>query len=215
MRRSRLPLLACTSVLVLTSWAAVNANAFTAAISPGARSLYLQVGAGETHGGTIYDNSGTAGNNGTINSVYTTVAANSIGAGSQTMGTDSTTTQSSYDGYTFCTITPSAGQMYVGGFYRTLGSAANATLSVSTPPSLLNATSNTLPFNSVSWTSVGTNDTGSTIAAGTFAGGTTQTLLSVTTNTWFESCLLFSYANAQYAPAGTFAGRATYTLIAP
>jgi hypothetical protein len=143
------------------------------------------------------------------------VQANAIGAGSQTMGTDSMVTQSPYDNFTFCTITPTAGQVYVGGFYRTPGIGATATLSVATPPSLLNATGNAIPFSSVSWTSNGNSDTGPTIPQGAFVGGTTQTLLTVNINTWFESCLLFSYANAQFVPAGTFSGRATYTLIAP
>ena len=46
-------------------------------------------------------------------------------------------------------------------------------------------------------------------------GGTTQTLFSVARNNWFESCLTFSYANANMVAAGTFTGRATYTLVAP
>ena len=32
---------------------------------------------------------------------------------------------------------------------------------------------------------------------------------------WFESCLAFRYLNTQLVPAGTFTGRATYTLTAP
>ena len=215
MRRRPIRPLPVRTLTALGCWVAGSAQAFSVGITPGVRALYLQVGVGQMTGGTFSSGTGVPGNNSTVNSVSTTVAANAIGSGSQTMATDSTTTQSPYDNFTFCTITATAGQVYVGGFYRTPGTGAAATLSVATPASLLNATSETLPFSSVSWTSSGLGDSGTTIPAGTFAGGTTQTLLSVSLNTWFESCLLFSYANAQFAPAGTFSGRATYTLIAP
>jgi hypothetical protein len=34
-------------------------------------------------------------------------------------------------------------------------------------------------------------------------------------NTWNESCHTFSYANSSSVAAGTYTGRATYTLSAP
>ena len=52
------------------------------------------------------------------------------------------------------------------------------------------------------------------IPAGTFTGGT-QFLRSVASNRWVENCLSFRYANRALVPAGTFSGRATYTLTAP
>ena len=87
-------------------------------------------------------------------------------------------------------------------------------LSVSTPANLTNAGGNTLPFSSIAWTSTGNGDTTPTIPGGAFTSGA-QTLLSVTRNTWFESCLAFRYLNTQVVPAGTFTGRATFTLTAP
>ena len=188
------------------------AQAYLVGITAGTRALYLQVGTG-TFTGT-YQGGGTPGDNATINTVTATVAAGAIGSGAQTMSTNSTVTNSPYDNFAFCT--PASGQVYVGGFYRIPSlTGASATLSVTTPLNLVNATSDTIPFSTISWVSGGAQDASATIPSGTFAGGTTQTLLTVTRNNWFESCLTFSYANAQLAPAGTFTGRATYQLVAP
>lgn len=163
-------------------------------------------------GGT-FDSGGTPGNNSTINRVSVTVPAANLGAGTLPMTTDSTVAQSPYDGFTFCSV-PS--QVYVGGFYRTPGNAANAaTLSATVPTALANATGDTIPFNAISWISGGNLDTTATIPSGTFVGGAAQSLLSVSRNTWFESCLQFSYANTQLVPAGSFTGRVSYTLAAP
>lgn len=188
------------------------AQAYLVTISTGTRAIYLQVGTG-TFSGT-YSGGGTPGDNPTINTATANVAAAAIGTGPQTMSTNSAVTNSPYDNFAFCT--PVAGQVYVGGFYRTPGnSGANATLSVTTPLNLVNATSDTIPFSTISWLSGGNGDASATVPAGTFAGGTTQTLLSIARNNWFESCLTFRYANTQLAPAGTFTGRATYQLVAP
>ncbi|MEP6824554.1 MAG: hypothetical protein ABI919_07030, partial [Ramlibacter sp.] len=94
------------------------------------------------------------------------------------------------------------------------GGGGNATLTVTTPPTLVNATSDAIPFTSISWISGGAGDPTATIPSGTF-NGAVQSLLSFARNQWFESCLAFSYANTQPVPAGTFSGRATYTLTAP
>ncbi|MGJ7493592.1 hypothetical protein ACSFA8_00830 [Variovorax sp. RT4R15] len=188
------------------------AQAYLVGIAPGPRALYLQVGTG-TFTGT-YRSGGTPGDNSTVNTVTATIAAGAIGSGAQTMSTNSTVANSPYDNFAFCT--PGTGQVYVGGFYRVPGtSGASATLSVTTPPNLLNASSDTIPFSTISWVSGGSGDATATIPSGTFAGTPAQPLLSVALNNWFESCLTFSYANAQLAPAGTFTGRATYQLVAP
>lgn len=208
----------CTALLAST-----DAPAFQASIQAGSRALYLQVGAGSMVGGGCflifgtgcYSGGATPGNNLTVNTVSTSIAASAIGTGPQAMSTDSTVTYGSYNG-TFTNVlggsicVPGNGEVYVGGFYRTPGTAGNATLSVTTPTSLVNATSDTIPFSSISWTS-----SDGTVPAGTFAGGSTQTLGSLARNNWFESCLTFQYANAGLAPAGTFRGRATYQLVAP
>jgi hypothetical protein len=186
------------------------ADAFVATISSSPASLYLQVGAGNVSG--TFSGGGTPGNNALINRVTTTVPAANLGSGSVPMTTDSTVTASPYDNFTFCSV-PS--QVYFGGFFRSGNTtAANATLSATAPVSLVNGTGDTIAFNRISWISGGANDTTPTIPSGTFTGAT-QTLFSVTRNTWFESCLQFNYANNQLVPAGTFTGRVRYTLTAP
>jgi hypothetical protein len=188
-----------------------GAQTFSFSITPGTRSLFLQVGSGSMSGGN-FSSGGTPGNNATINRVSVTVPAASLGAGSLAMSSDSTVTASPYDGFVFCTV---PAQVYVGGFYRAPGSATNATLSATTPASLTSTSGSTIPFSTVSWVSAGISDAAPTISNGTFTGGASQTLLSIARNTWFESCLQFSYANSQLVGSGTFTGRATYTLTAP
>ncbi|SCK33802.1 hypothetical protein VAR608DRAFT_3002 [Variovorax sp. HW608] len=186
-----------------------SAQAYLVSITPGARAIYLQVGTGSFTG--TYSG-GTPGNDSTINTVTATVPASAIGAGAQTMATNSTTANSPYDNYAYCT--PGSGQVYVGGFYRSHGSKQDATLTVTAPAYLVNATSDTIPISTISWVSSGARDASATIPSGTFTGSR-QLLLSVGVNSWFESCLTFSYSNAQLAPAGTFTGRAVYELVAP
>lgn len=197
-------LLACAA-------AAPASQAFVVGIAPGTRSLFLQVGAGTMTGGT-FQGGGTPGNNSTINSVSVTVPAANLGAGTLPMTTNSTVTRSPFDNFTFCAI---PAQVYLGGFYRTPGKAANATLSVTAPSTLVNASGDTIAFNTISWISGGNGDATATLPSGTFVGGATQNLLGVARNTWFESCLQFNYANSQLAPAGSFTGRVSYTLTAP
>jgi hypothetical protein len=190
---------------------AAAAHAFTVTINAGTRTIYLQVGAGTMTGGT-FSGGGTPQDNGTINRVSVTVPAASLGGGTVDMTSNSTVSASPYDGFAFCT-TPA--QVYVGGFHRRpFLSNGTATLTVTTPATLGNGSGQTIPFTEISWVSGGANDATPTIPSGTFNGGT-QTLLSVPRNTWFESCLTFRYANSQRVAAGTFTGRAVYTLTAP
>jgi hypothetical protein len=198
------------TLAVMLTTAGVHAHAFVATIAAGTRTLYLQVGAGSVTGGS-FNAGGTPGNNSTINSVSVNVPSAALGTGTQAMTTDSTVTVSPLDNFTFCSV---PAQVYVGGFYRTPGAAANGTLSVTSPPTLSNGLGDTLPFTSISWVSGGAGDATATIPSGTFTGAT-QTLYSVTRNNWFESCLAFNYANTALVPAGTFTGRVTYTLAAP
>jgi len=201
------------TALLTFALAAASSHAFVVSISPGTKSLYLQVGAGRmTGGGGRFDSGGVPGNNATVNSVSVTVPAASLGAGTRAMTTNSTVTISPYDSFVFCSV-PS--QVYVGGFYRTPGAASNATLTVTAPSTLSNSAGDTIAFNTISWISGGNSDPTATIPSGTFVGGAPQTLLSVARNTWFESCLQFNYANSQLVPAGIFTGRVSYTLTAP
>ena len=189
------------------------ASAFTVNITPGARVVYLAVGNGSFTG--TLQAGGTPANNATVNTVSVTVPANVVGSGAaQPMTTNSTQATSFWDGFTFCS--PATQQVYIGGFFRMPGAAGNATLSVATPVGgLINAGGDTIPFSQIRWVSSGIGDTGAeVIPSGTFTGGT-QTLASLPVNTWNESCHTFSYLNATVVAAGTYTGRAIYTLSAP
>ena len=188
------------------------AHGYLVTITPGARAIYLQVGVGTVGGTGRFTTGGTPQDNTTINSVTVTVPAAALGTGSRAMTSDSTVAISPYDSYNFCT--PPA-QVYVGGFYRLPGAGANASLSVTTPPNLLNAAADTIPFSTISWVSGGNGDPVATIPSGTFAGVPAQALLPIQANRWFESCLTFNFSNAAAYAAGTFNGRAIYTLTAP
>ena len=199
------------SVVALLA-AAPLALAYTVNINSGTRAIYLQVGNGSFTG--TYSGGGTPGVNATINKVSVSVPAAQVGNGTaQQMTSDSTQAVSFYDNYSFCNPPT---QVYIGGFYRRPGTTGNATLTVTTSAAnLVDAAGDTIPFSQISWTSSGNGDTGTeVIPGGTFTGGT-QTLATFTGNTWNESCHTFSYANAASVAAGTYTGRATYTLSAP
>lgn len=205
---------ACLRAAALAALLApVGGDAYVVTITAGTKSIYLQVGAGTMSGG-YFNAGGTPGNNATVNNVTVTVPAGSVGTGSQTMSTDSTVINSPYDGYSFCPSSTPQTYVYVGGFFRTPGASSNATLTATSPANLVSG-ADTIPFSTISWVSGGNGDATPTIPSGTFAGGTTQTLLSVTRNTWFESCLQFRYANSAVFPAGTYTNRVTYTLTSP
>lgn len=204
-----MPATALAAMLLMHQWA----SAFTVTINPGSRVVYLAVGNGSFTG--TLQGGGTPANNATVNTVSVAVPANVVGtAAAQPMTTNSTQATSFWDGFTFCS--PATQQVYIGGFFRMPGAAGNATLTVSTPPGgLVNAGGNTIPFSQISWASTGNGDAGAeVIPAGTFVGGS-QTLASFAVNTWNESCHTFSYANGSVVAAGTYTGRATYTLSAP
>lgn len=193
--------------------ASPSAHAFTVTISPGnPRAIYLQVGVGSFSG--LYNSGGTPLANPTVNVVSTTVPAAAVGTGvAQAMTSNTGATNSFYDNFVFCT----AGQLYVGGFYRfttnTAGAAATLTANSSAP--LVNASGDAIPFTEISWTSSGNGDTGAQpFPAGTF-NGAVQTIGTITRNQWAESCMSFSYLNTAVRPAGTFTGTVTYTLTAP
>lgn len=192
----------------------LGSSAYVVNITAGTRSIYLQVGTGTMTGGN-FNAGGTPGNNATVNNVTVTVPAGSLGAGTQPMTTNSTVTNSPYDGFAFCPVTVPARWVYIGGYYRrpTTG-GGTATLTVTSPANLVSG-ADTIPFNTISWVGGGTGDNPATIASGTFVGGTTQLLRNVGSNTWFEGCLQFNYANTAVLPAGTYTNRVTYTLTAP
>lgn len=186
------------------------ANAYTITITPGSRAIYLQVGAGGYSGYYIYG--GTPGNNSTINTVSVTVPAASVGSGAaQTMTSNSSVAQSPIDGYTFCDP-PS--QVYIGAWFRRPGNGNDTAILTLTSPNTLTSGSDTIPFNQISWVMSGNGDAVFQFPNGTFTGGT-QTLANFPSNTWKEQCMTFSYANTVVPAAGTYKGRATYTLSLP
>ena len=199
---------------VLLGATASTASAYTVTLVPASPlTVYLQVGVGTFTNGYLYG--GQPGNNTTINTVSATVAAAAVGNGAaQAMTTDSTATQSNWDGYTYCSV---PNQIYIGGFYRTTGATTAAALVTATvPAALTDATGGTIPFSAIRWTSSGNGDTGAEpFPAGTFVNGGVQNVGSMASNSWNESCWTFSYSNNTAPQAGTFTGVVRYTLSAP
>jgi hypothetical protein len=191
-----------------------SASAYTATLNPAApMTVYLQVGVGSFTGD--YINGGNPQNNTTVNTVSATLSANAVGSGTaQAMSTNSTATQSFWDGYTYCSV-PS--QLYIGGFYRTTGATTTAAqVTATVPAALTDTTGDSIPFSKIQWTSGGNGDTGAEpFPAGTFVHGGVQTVGSMASNTWNESCWTFSYLNNTVPPAGTYTGVVLYTLTAP
>lgn len=204
--------IATAALCVAALTTALPAGAFTVNITAAnPKAIYLQVGIGTFTGS--YNSGGTPGNNTTVNTVSVSVPANAVGTGvAQTMTSNSTASNSFYDGYAFCNA---PAQIYIGGFYRNTTNTGGATLTATSPTNLVSAGGNTIPFTQISWTSSGNGDTGTQpFPAGTFAGGT-QTIGSINRNQWAESCHTFSYANSGFVAAGTYSGRVTYTLSTP
>lgn len=183
--------------------ATTQASAWVLTLTAGPKQLYLLVGVGSV-----------AADNGTINTVSVTVPAGNVGSGTaQPMTSDSTQSISPYDNYAVCN--PPA-QVYVGGSYRQPNSTAgagSATLQVTTPANLSSGP-NSIPFSQISWTSTANGNTAADIPAGTFNGGTLA-LANIARNRFVENCFTYSYANTAFVAAGTFTGRAVFTLSVP
>lgn len=193
------------------------ANAFTVAISPGPRAVYLRVGTGGYTGRPYRSDEDTLQANTTVNMVSLAIPAAQVGNGSDlpmTVDGGSAQLVSHWDNFTFC----NAGQVYIGFFYRLpRRESGTATLTVTTPPSLGNGLGDAIPIDQIRWTTSGNSDGAGTtqpVPAGSFNGGV-QTLATFGDNSWRESCMSFFYANDAVVPAGTYTGRATYTLTAP
>ncbi len=198
------------------------AGAFTATLTPVApKTIYLQIGNGTFTGGNYTPTNlqgqptGSPGKNTTINTVSVSVPAASVGNGTaQSMTTNSTASNSFWDGYAFCNL---PAQLYIGGFYRTTGNG-NGTISViaTVPAALTDGAGDSIPFSQISWTSSGNGDgtTAQPFPAGSFSG-TSVNVGSFAQNTWDESCWTFSFANSTVPAAGTYTGVVLYTLAAP
>jgi hypothetical protein len=206
-----------------------SAQGYTATLTPAApKAVYLQVGNG-TFAGIIncmgsgsdcYTSGGTPVSNATVNSVSVTVATAAMGNGTaQPMTTNSTAANSFWDGYAFCSV---PAQLYIGGFYRTTGAAtAAAQVTATVPAALTDGTGGTIPFSQIKWTSSGNGDTAGNgflpevFPGGTFVNGGVQTVGSMASNTWNESCWSFSYLNTAVPGAGNYSGSVLYTMTSP
>jgi hypothetical protein len=196
--------------------------AFTATLTPVApKTIYLQIGNGTFTGGNYTPTNingspgGSPGKNTTINTVSVSVPAASVGnKTAQVMTTNSTASDSFWDGYAFCNA---PAQLYIGGFYRTTGNGSGTISVIATvPASLTDSAGDTLPFSQISWTSSGNGDgtAAQPFPAGSFSG-TSMNVGSLGQNTWDESCWTFSFANSTVPAAGTYTGTVLYTLTAP
>lgn len=200
---------ALVALLMLTS--AGSADAWILNIRSGPKQIYIQVGNGSYTGGN-YNAGGTPANNNTVNVVSVNIPAASLGSGTPIpMTSNSSAANSFYDGFNVCNP---PNQVYIGGWVRVPGSSGSGVMSVSTPASLVNSSGDTIPFSSISWTSTANGNSTPDISAGTFNGGTI-TLASIGANRWVENCMTFSYANTAVYAAGTYTGRAIYTLSLP
>jgi hypothetical protein len=213
------PALAGAVLLAAYADAALAYTATLTAVAP--QMIYLQVGNGTFTGGNytpIQGNgqpTGTPGNNATVNTVSTNLTLAAVGNGTpQPMTTNSTATQSFWDGYTYCSV---PAQLYIGGFYRTAGgNTAAAQVTATVPAALIDTTGDTLPFSKIRWTSSGNGDFGAEpFPAGTFVNGGVQTVGSMASNTWNESCWTFSYLNNTVPKSGVYSGTVIYTMSTP
>ena len=178
-------------------------------ISAGPKAAFLQVGIGSYSG--VYNSGGTPLNNTQVNVVSVTVPASAVGRGTaQAMTSNSTQSVSFYDNFAVCNP-PS--QVYIGGWVRTPTGTGTGVLSVASPANLTSGV-NTIPFSQISWTSTANGNAAANIPAGTFNGGTLA-LANFARNTFVENCFTYRYANTIVAAAGTFTGRATFTLTTP
>src|SRR5271168_694974 len=206
-----------------------SAQGYTATLTPASpKAVYLQVGNGTFAGNTncmgsgsdCYSSGGTPVNNGTVNAVSVTLATAVVGNGTaQAMTTNSTQADSFWDGYAYCTV---PAQLYIGGFYRTTGTAtAAAQVTATVPAALTNGSGGTIKFSQISWTSSGNGDTAGNgflpeiFPGGTFVNGGTQTVGTMASNTWNESCWNFSYLNTVVPGAGSYTSSVLYTMTSP
>jgi hypothetical protein len=183
-----------------------TAQAWVLNLSAASRRVFLHVGNGTAES-----------TNSTINLVQVNVTgAQLIAGGALPMTTNSTQSQSLYDGYTTCPNP--ASQIMVGASYRRSNNnngPASATLSVTSPATLTTVAGDTIPFSQISWTVAAPGSSNpNVISAGTFSGAS-QTLATVAANTYIENCHTFSYANSAPQAAGTYNGRVTYTMTSP
>lgn len=186
---------------------AATAHAWSLSLTAASRRVFLHVG------------NGTAdGNNGTINLVQVSIPGAQLGNGTPLAMTSNSTQSASLYGDGFITCPTPASQVIIGASYRRSNAAngpASATLSVSSPPNLVSAGGDTIPFSQIGWTvSAAGSGVPGVIPAGTFSGAS-QILATVAANSYIENCHSFVFANSAPRAAGTYNGQVTYTLSSP
>ncbi|MBX3608411.1 MAG: hypothetical protein KF871_00830 [Hydrogenophaga sp.] len=205
-RHVALRLLAALTLVLSGSSAAF---AWSLTMSSASRRVYLHVGNGVE-----------AGDSGTINVVSVTVPSNQLGNGTPLAMTSNSTQSRSLQGDNYLTCPTPASQLLIGASYQRNnaggGSAPmSATLSVSSPATLINTSGDSIPISEVSWTvSAPGSSVPNIIPAGTYNGGT-QFLATIPANTYIENCHSFSYANSAVRAAGTYTATITYTVTSP
>ncbi len=198
------------AALMLIAAGSPAAFGWSLSINQASRRVYLHVGNGAPAG----NHSATSG---PINVVRVTVPANQVGNGVPQAMTSNSTQSTSLQGDNYLTCPTPSSQLLIGASYQrnNNGAPASATLRVSSPPSLVNATGDTIPISEISWT-VAAPGSGlpNIIPAGTFNGGS-QFLATIPANTYIENCHSFRYANSAVRGAGTYTARVTYTVTSP
>lgn len=199
-----------TAILMLSLGLLPLAQAWQITLNQAPRRVYLHVGNGSSNG-----------DNGTINVASVSVPAGQLGNGSAlAMTSDSTQSTSLAPGSNPVRCPDPSTQVLIGASYRRNNAGGgtapmSATLSVTSPPVLSNASGETIPISEVSWTVSAPGHAGpEVIPAGTFNGGL-QFLATVQANTYIENCHSFWFANSSLRAAGTYTARVTYTMTSP
>jgi hypothetical protein len=195
------------AALLLLLGAAPAALSWSLTMNSASRRVYLHVGNGVV-----------AGDSGTVNVVSVTVPANQLGNGTPQDMTSDSTQANSLQGDSYLTCPTPATQLLIGASYQRTNAAngpASATLRVTSPANLVNASGDTIPISEVSWTvSAPGSGVPNVIPAGTF-NGASQFLATVPANRYIENCHTFSFANTTVRAAGTYAATVTYTITSP
>lgn len=195
------------AALLLLLGAAPAALSWSLSINAANRRVYLHVG-----------NGAQAADLGTVNVVSVTVPFAQLGNGTPQAMTSNSTQANSLQGDNYLTCPTPSTQLLIGASYQRRNNndgPASATLRVSSPPSLTNASGDTIPISEVSWTvSAPGSGVPNVIPAGTFNGGS-QFLATVPANTYIENCHTFRFANTAVRAAGTYEATVTYTISSP
>jgi hypothetical protein len=182
------------AALLLLLGAAPAALSWSLSMNAANRRVYLHVG-----------NGAQAADLGTVNVVSVTVPFAQLGNGTPQAMTSNSTQSNSLQGDNYLTCPTPSTQLLIGASYQRRNNGdgpASATLRVSSPPSLTNASGDTIPISEVSWT----------VSA---PGSGVPNVITVPANTYIENCHTFRFANTAVRAAGTYEATVTYTISSP